>query len=161
MCFPEIADVKWLDPLWKKKFKKFKTNGLLETSSLSPDTVLESIDKSIKRIDLKYFTNEFLLELNQYCKSIDIGQSGFVSILKNICPVETMSDASLANDDSIRLKVNRMKTNCSRLTTSKRKEEKQNFLGSLFEFPCIARTKAIDSEFRELLMKIKTNFLLL
>ena len=94
MCFPEIADVKWLDPLWKKKFKKFKTNGLLETSSLSSDTIIESIDKSIKRIDLKYFTNEFLLELNQYCKSIDIGQSGFVSILKNICPVETMSDAS-------------------------------------------------------------------
>ena len=103
--------------------------------------------------------NEFLLELNQYCKSIDIGQSGFVSILKNICPVETMSDASLANDDSIRLKVNRMKTNLSRLTTSNRKEEKQNFLGSLFEFPCIAQTKAIDSEFNETADEDKNKFL--
>ena len=122
----------------EKKFKKFKTNGLLETLSLSPDTILDDIDKSIKRIDLKYFLNEFLLELNQYCKSIDIGRSGFVSILKNMCPVETMSDASLANDDSIRLKVNRMKTTFSRLTTSKKKEGKQKFLWSLLEFPRIA-----------------------
>ena len=133
----------------EKKFKKFKTNGLLETSSLSPDTILDSIGNSMKRIDLKYFTNEFLLEQNQYCKSIDIGQLGFVSILKNICPVETMSDASMANDDSIRLNVNRMETNISRLTTSKKIEEKQTFLGSLFEFPRIALTRAIDSEFSE------------
>ena len=95
----------------EKKFKKFKTTGLFETSSLSPDTILDSIDKSIKGINLIYFRNEFLLELDQYCKSIDIGQSRFVSILTNICPVETMSDASLTNDDNIKLKVTRMKTN--------------------------------------------------